>query len=163
MLCDLSEASALEQWKVVTDNVMGGLSTGAIGHASGNTALFSGAVSLENNGGFASMRYGGQLSSLVGFSGFKLSVEGDGKTYQFRAHTKSAERGHAFKHDFATTPGEDLEIDLPFADFILSAHGQLKPEAGKLDPADIHQLSFLIAGGQAGEFALKIRRIEAYR
>jgi NADH dehydrogenase [ubiquinone] 1 alpha subcomplex assembly factor 1 len=161
-LCDFSATGAVDEWNVVTDNVMGGLSEGSIASNSEGYVVFSGSVSLENNGGFASIRYIGKLESLTGCSGFRLSVQGDGKNYQFRAHTESAEKGHAYKHDFATASGEWLDIDLPLEKFILSKHGQLAPEAGKITPVDIHQISFLIAGGQAGEFALKVRHIKAY-
>ncbi len=162
-LCDFSSAEALDNWNIVNDSVMGGLSESALVSDSDGGVLFSGSVSLENNGGFASMRYADKLKGLVGYSGFRINVQGDGKTYQLRAHEESAERGKAFKHNFVTTAGEWLEIDLPFADFILSAHGRPMPEAGKIDSEQIHQISFLIAGCQPGDFALRIRRIEAYR
>jgi hypothetical protein len=42
-------------WRVVNDNVMGGVSTSRF-EATNGVALFRGDVSLENNGGFASVR-----------------------------------------------------------------------------------------------------------
>ncbi len=162
-LCAFDSADTIALWTVVTDNVMGGLSEGVFAADSEGTGLFSGSVSLENSGGFASVRSTSDLKECAGYTGLRVSLQGDGKSYQLRAHRKSDERGESFKHDFSTTNGEWMQIDLPFADFVLSAHGQLKPEAGKIDSAEIHQLSFLIAGGQAGEFSLKIRSIEAYR
>lgn len=44
-----------DDWTVVNDNVMGGISRGKLEFTE-NTALFSGKLSLENNGGFASIR-----------------------------------------------------------------------------------------------------------
>ena len=89
--------STTAEWTVITDNVMGGLSEGAVAHNADGFTVFSGSVSLENNGGFASMRYTGALPDLSECQGFKLLVQGDGKTYQLRAHSKSAERGHAVR------------------------------------------------------------------
>jgi hypothetical protein len=161
IVCDFSEQSATEQWEPITDRVMGGLSDSSIGIDERN-AVFSGVVSLENKGGFASIRTTNDLPDLTAFRGLRISVRGDGNSYQLRASSKSDEAGHAYKHDFAPTAGEWLEVELPFAEFVMSAHGRLIDDAPALDPRKIHQLSFLIAGGHSGEFALHIRRVEAY-
>ena len=44
-------------WTIVNDGVMGGLSSSEIIETEEKTLIFSGLVSLENNGGFASVRY----------------------------------------------------------------------------------------------------------
>ena len=44
-------------WLVVNDNVMGGVSESNIRFSENNTLIFQGRVSIENNGGFASFRY----------------------------------------------------------------------------------------------------------
>ncbi len=44
-----------DSWYAVNDGVMGGLSSGLLKETK-NSIVFSGAVSLENNGGFASIR-----------------------------------------------------------------------------------------------------------
>ena len=43
-------------WRVVDDGVMGGLSKGNFGVSSGGILTFRGTLSLENNGGFSSIR-----------------------------------------------------------------------------------------------------------
>ena len=42
-------------WQIVNDSVMGGLSTSQA-YEKDNSLIFTGNVSLENNGGFASIR-----------------------------------------------------------------------------------------------------------
>ena len=56
-LFDFSENSESNRWQVVNDGVMGGLSQATFKVGENGTALFTGRVSLENNGGFSSLRY----------------------------------------------------------------------------------------------------------
>jgi hypothetical protein len=45
------------QWIIVNDGVMGGISTSSIKLTNTQNGVFSGTVKLENNGGFASVRH----------------------------------------------------------------------------------------------------------
>jgi len=54
-LFDFMAATKVPGWQVVNDDVMGGVSASNFGVTNG-AAVFRGAVSLENNGGFASVR-----------------------------------------------------------------------------------------------------------
>ena len=56
MLYDFSSEGAVEEWISINDVVMGGISTGGLERTPEGTAVFSGNVSLERNGGFASVR-----------------------------------------------------------------------------------------------------------
>lgn len=47
---------AAQQWQAVNDGVMGGISDGRFRITADQTMEFSGTLSLENNGGFASVR-----------------------------------------------------------------------------------------------------------
>ena len=57
-------------WKVVNDDVMGGVSQGAT-QAAKNVMVFEGNISLENNGGFSSV----QMKGKWNLSTFKEHVE----------------------------------------------------------------------------------------
>tara|TARA_B110000196_G_scaffold262804_1_gene234824 strand:- start:34 stop:516 length:483 start_codon:yes stop_codon:yes gene_type:complete len=52
---DFTTATNSSAWQIVNDDVMGGVSTSRFQILT-NGAVFSGVVSLENNGGFASVR-----------------------------------------------------------------------------------------------------------
>ena len=56
LLMDFSDASVTRQWLSVNDNVMGGVSDGSFRFTDDKTLEFSGNLSLENRGGFASIR-----------------------------------------------------------------------------------------------------------
>jgi monofunctional biosynthetic peptidoglycan transglycosylase len=76
-----------EQWISVNDGVMGGVSQGQMRFTDQGTALFSGALSLENNGGFASVRTYPQQYDLEGYAGLAIRIKGDGRRYKLRIRT----------------------------------------------------------------------------
>jgi len=161
-ISDFSNPAEKEKWVIINDGVMGGLSQSSMEIADDSTALFSGSVSLKNNGGFASTRTSSEDLELEKYSGLRLRVKGDGKKYQLRLRTDDNFDGVAFKHEFITEPDEWMEIDFPFEKFIASFRGRELPEIGSPDPAKVKQIGFLISGKQEGEFSLKIDWIAAY-
>ena len=46
----------IKNWNIVNDDVMGGISRSSLSMNDENNLIFSGYLSLENNGGFASSR-----------------------------------------------------------------------------------------------------------
>ena len=56
----------LKNWNIVNDDVMGGISKSFLSINDENNLIFSGNVSLKNNGGFASTRMGLDSVSLDG-------------------------------------------------------------------------------------------------
>lgn len=146
----------------VDDVVMGGVSDSAMQLTPDGTALFAGNLSLENSGGFASVRTVLERRNYDGFAGFRLRVKGDGKRYSFRARNDDRFDGVVYKFDFETVPGEWMEIELPFAGFVPSFRGRTLADVPPLDSANIVQIGFLISNRQEGEFRLEVGRIEAY-
>jgi len=57
VLFDFTKESNIQNWSVVNDGVMGGLSKGNFSVNDKGDGFFTGHVSLENNGGFSSVRY----------------------------------------------------------------------------------------------------------
>ena len=83
---DFQTATNAAAWQVVNDDVMGGVSTSSFCLTNG-VALFRGKVSLENNGGFASVRSLPARHDLAGCDTFVVRVRGDGRSLQVhRAH-----------------------------------------------------------------------------
>jgi len=71
-------------WRVVNDGVMGGLSKGQIKVSKDGILTFSGNLSLENNGGFSSMRTEKLEMDLSQAEGLVTRVKGYGRTDQMR-------------------------------------------------------------------------------
>ena len=76
------EESGKLDWRIVDDGVMGGLSKGERDISKDGILRFFGTLSLENNGGFSSLRTGDVKLDLSGAEGVILRVKGDGRTYQ---------------------------------------------------------------------------------
>jgi hypothetical protein len=115
MLIDFTDADAQEilRWRVINDDVMGGLSQSRIELSPAATALFSGQLALENNGGFASIRRRADNYNLNGCTGVVLKVKGDGRTYQFRVKTDEQYDGIAYRTLFATDTHQWQILTLP--------------------------------------------------
>ena len=80
------------RWQAVNDGVMGGRSQGDSARTKDGTLLFSGEISLENNGGFSSIRTREQDLQLGDYDGLEVRVRGDGRTYKLSLRTKETSR-----------------------------------------------------------------------
>ncbi len=161
LVCDFKTTCL--NWLNVDDVVMGGVSDSAMQLTPDGTAAFAGNLSLENSGGFASVRAALERRNYDGFAGFRIRVKGDGKRYSFRARNDDRFDGIVYKFDFDTVPGEWQEIDLPFSGFVPSFRGRMLPDVPSLGSSNIAQIGLLISNKQAGAFRLEIAWIEAYR
>ena len=56
LLFDFTDLQAVNAWHAIDDRVMGGISQSRLKHEPASHAVFEGEVSLEQNGGFASVR-----------------------------------------------------------------------------------------------------------
>lgn len=163
VLFDFVDVSEAQRWLVVNDNVMGGVSKGEASPTEDSSLLFSGSISLENNGGFASIRSQPTDFDLGEFDGIRIRVKGDGRTYQFSLRRDRNLDGIAFRQEFESIENKWIEVELPFASFIPTFRGRTLTDVNPLDPADIRQLGFLIADKEAGPFKLIVDRIVAYK
>ncbi len=142
-------------WQIVNDGVMGGLSSSSI-QIKSEQGLFSGNVSLENNGGFASVRALLDRTNLKKVSKLLIRVKGDGKTYQFRVRTNKRFDGTAYQTFFKTEKDKWTNHVFSAEDFQATFRGMKVPQAPELKLEGIEQIGFLIAGKQQGSFSLII-------
>ena len=157
---DFSTASHAAGWQIVNDDVMGGVSNGEFRLAKG-VAVFSGHISLENKGGFASVRSPPSQQSVRGCNVFVIRICGDGRRYKFTARTEPEFDPPLYQHAFATTPGEWQESPLRFEHFVPTFRGRVLIDAPPLDPANVLSVGFLISDKQAGPFRLEIDWIKS--
>jgi NADH dehydrogenase [ubiquinone] 1 alpha subcomplex assembly factor 1 len=161
-IIDFADTGEKGRWETVNDVVMGGLSEGRMAVADG-AAIFTGVVSLENFGGFASVRSLPREFDLRGYDGLIVMVRGDGRRYRLRLKTDDDFEGFAYQATFFTVPGEWTEPCLSFDEFFPVFRGSLVDGAPALDPAGIRRVGFMIADRQEGPFRLEIRKVRAYR
>jgi len=144
-------------WLSINDGVMGGLSSGGMVQID-EGLRFTGELSLENNGGFSSVRSLVE-QDLSGATGVRLEVRGDGREYQFRIRLNNQFDGVAWRALFTT--GNDWQIvEIPLDEFIPVFRGRTVAEAGPVVAAEIQQVGFMLSDKNAGRFELDIRRIE---
>ncbi|MEW5755542.1 MAG: CIA30 family protein [Pseudomonadota bacterium] len=151
----------LSTWRPINDGVMGGLSDSQIIATGNGTALFTGSVSLERNGGFASIRTDLQCRDLSGYSGLYLRVRGDGHRYRLRLRCDHGFDGVAYQAGFTTQAMQWQAIQLPFENFKPSFRGRPVPSAPPLAVSRICQIGLLIADRQAGTFSLELASVVA--
>ena len=153
---DFSPESKAGDWFVVDDGVMGGRSQGNVGLSDEGHGIFQGTVSLENNGGFSSIRARMEGLETKGYSAFIIRLKGDGKNYQFRVRSQLNER-HSYQYEFPTT-GAWQEVTVPFDEMIPTFRG-MRLNLPNYPGEFLRECSFLISNKKNESFRLEIDRI----
>ena len=158
-LFDFESAVSVADWSAIDDTVMGGVSHSRLRHDPAGYAVFEGIVSLEHNGGFASIRSRPMDLGFPGAGSYMLDVRGDGKRFKLNLRTDDAFDGVNYQAMFAAPAGTWILLRLPLSDFRPTFRGRSVPGAPPLDPARVRQIGLMIADRQAGSFALAVRSI----
>jgi hypothetical protein len=140
---------------------MGGLSGSRFGYSGSGTALFTGTVSLENSGGFASVRSASSSHDLRKFSALTLRVKGDGKQYKINLKTDRNFDGVQYQAAFRTKRNEWMNVTIPFTTFTPVFRGNPVVPDSQLDRSCLCTFGFLISDKQEGPFRLEIESIGA--
>jgi monofunctional biosynthetic peptidoglycan transglycosylase len=158
----MEKAGSSAEWYVVNDGVVGGVSRSRVIITDRKTLRFSGVVSLENNGGFASIRHDAQVFDIGRGDGIRLRLKGDGKKYQLRVRTSNQFDGTAYKADFTTVKGAWQDLRIPWDQFQATYRGRIIRNAPALIGHRIRQIGFLIADHQEGPFELEVDGIGSF-
>ncbi len=152
-------AEAVLAWRAIDDRVMGGVSRSGLRHDPAGHAAFKGEVSLEQNGGFASVRSAPSPLGVSGALDCVIEARGDGKRYKLCLFVVDAFDALSYQAEFVPAAHAWDVISLPIAAFKASIRGRQVPDAPALDTARIRQVGLMISSRQAGPFALDIRSI----
>jgi hypothetical protein len=155
-LIDFDDATDVALWGAVDDVVMGGVSHSTFRQAQPGVASFSGNVSLENFGGFASVRTPPRDWDTAGATAFLLRVRGDGHAYKFTIRTGDGFDGIQYQARFTAPAGTWTDVRLPVQEFVATFRGRKVPFAPSLDPAKVRALGLMISDKQAGSFELLV-------
>lgn len=157
LMASVSFNMEARSWRSVNDGVMGGISSGGM-LQNGEELVFTGELSLENNGGFSSVRRLVE-QDLSGATRVRLEVRGDGREYQFRIRQSTGFDGVAWRAMF-TSRDDWQKVEIALDQFIPVFRGRTVAQAGPVVASDIQQIGFLLADKNAGPFRLEIRHIE---
>ena len=157
IIFDFNPKSDISNWVIVDDVVMGGKSSGSFGISPKGHGIFKGVISLENNGGFSSVRYSFKRVLVLDYTKVVLKIKGDGKKYQFRLKSNSQDY-YSYILTFSTT-GNWQEIEIPLKDMYPSFRGR-QIDRPNFSEAHIEEIAFLIANKKQENFELLIDKIE---
>ncbi|WP_396834452.1 CIA30 family protein [Mycobacterium sp. ITM-2016-00316] len=163
VLVDLDDAGEVATWTTVNDPVMGGMSTSKIAFGDGGL-VFSGNLSLENNGGFASARSPQDPDigrRATGAKSLRVHALGDGKTYLLKLGI--AGQPWSYAQRFPTEAAVPRVYELPIEGFEpVGMRLDPAPDAPQaLDPSLIDEVAVYILDKQQGPFAITIGAIDA--
>ncbi len=149
-------------WLIINDDVMGGRSSSkAIDQK--NSVLFSGNLSLENNGGFASYRSPWAKMNLAIHEGIEIRVKGDGRKYGFSLSSDRRWWRPNHKFNFSTTINEWTTIKMPLKEFDLLQVGEvIRKGSSEEEFEKVIRMGFILSDKQPGEFSLEIDWIRFY-
>ena len=155
VLFEFSKPEAAKQWSTVNDGVMGGVSDGRFKITDNKTMEFYGTLSLENNGGFASVRSRPTNVNLKAGDSVAVRVRGDGREYSMNLYVPRDTARYSFRQTFKTKKDEWIEVSLPVDKFSATWRGRVFQEQ-KLDPSKVNSVGFLLGDKKAGPFKLEV-------
>ncbi|MBD3292688.1 MAG: CIA30 family protein [Armatimonadia bacterium] len=161
LLFEFNEEDATGQWVTVNDTVMGGVSSSRA-VAKDGVLHFTGDLSLENNGGFCSVRSNTDGWTLPGFEGLKVRIKTGDRPFRLTVRTDRGFDGVMYRHDLPVTGDEWKTVQVRFADFKPTYHGRVLSDRPPIDPSKLRTVGFIIADGREGEFKLEVDSIHAW-
>jgi hypothetical protein len=149
------------KWRIVNDGVMGGLSSSKT-FIEEDKIIFSGNVSLENNGGFASLRSPVKDYNFEKYNGIEIKIKGDGKRYSISMKETTYFSGYFYTSTFETKKDEWITVKIPFNKFKLYYFGKETKSNKNIPLNDIKEISLLIGDKQGGNFRAEIEYLRLY-
>ena len=159
-LVDFAAPDAAQKWQAVNDGVMGGVSDGRFEITPDKTLEFCGTLSLENNGGFASVRTKPTALAIKAGDTIVVRVKGDGREYVLNIYTKSRRMAFSYRAPLPTTKDEWQDVEIPLADFIPTAFGTRVQGMGPVEPDQINGLGFMLSDKKPGKFRMQVEWVK---
>jgi len=157
VLFDFNVNINIDNWRVVDDNVMGGISSSKFFVDASGNGVFKGSVSLENNGGFCSVQHYPKPVSVKEKKVFSIRLKGDGKKYQFRVKSERSNY-YSYIYEFQTTTDWQT-IEIPITELYASFRGRTI-DIPNYDGASLEEIAFLVGNKKKEDFQLLIDKIE---
>lgn len=157
IIYDFNKNSSPRDWKIIDDGVMGGLSQGTFSIDTDGNGVFEGSISLDNNGGFSSVRYTFDKIKAYPQSMVSIRLKGDGKDYQFRIKDKN-NAYYSYITTFETT-GNWQTVNIKLSDLYPSFRGK-KLDLPNFKSDSFEEIVFLIGNKKNETFKLTLDKIE---
>ena len=162
-LFDFTGPETAKEWQSVNDNVMGGVSEGKFKISDKKTLEFFGTLSLENNGGFASIRTKAKKLGFEKGDTVITKVRGDGREFTLNLYLNKPLIAFSYRTTVQTKKGEWIEVKVPLDKFEATSFGQVVKDAGAVKPEEINAVGFMLGDKKAGPFKMEIESIKVER
>ena len=155
LLLGLAMANESFDWVVLNDTVMGGRSSASVEYV-GEKTRFQGVVSLENNGGFASIRTRSAIDLSL-HTTVEIELVGTETPVQFVVWTG---QGANLYYSTSIQPNSGLQR-VDFSDFVAKSYGR-KVSAPSLDMRNRQGMAIgvLIGDGFEGKFDITLKELD---
>lgn len=154
----------ISDWVLISDNIMGGVSRSKVEYTNRSVQL-SGVISLDNYGGFASLKTRFSKLDLSGYKGVRIRFRSTGQRFAFTLEDSQNWTRPNYKNEFyAQKDGTWETATILFQDFKETVIGE--PTGRKMDPAvlkSIVRMGIITTQKKAGPFSLEVDRIEFIR
>lgn len=151
-------------WQALHDQVMGGRSQGTAQPQEASNAecahvLFTGQISRDNGGGFASYRLRLPQGAVIGAAqAAVLTLRGDGGPFKLCLHRQSDWDGVQWQADFLA-PSRWTALALPLSAFDPRRRGRAMSERPLAPPDTLLQIGLMTVRPEPGPFWLEMARI----
>jgi hypothetical protein len=146
----LGNQANANDWRITNDGVMGGRSQGYI-TLNQDHGLFTGNISLDNNGGFSAM-FTPIQALKKNTKKVTVDIKGDGQIYQLRMIMYI--NGYRISYNKAVTTQKDIRQTMTYqlSDFVATFRGRNIPNAPELTPDKIREIGFLMTKKKSRTF-----------
>lgn len=157
------EGSKSSDWVLLSDNIMGGVTKSSLQYTS-NSALLTGTISLDNFGGFSSLKTKYKKMDLSGFEGVKIRFKSKGQKFAFTLEDSQIWFQPNFKKDFAPKKEETWEdAVLYFKDFKEYMVGEPTGKGFRIESLkNMVRLGIMTTEKKEGPFSLEVDYIEFF-
>ncbi len=153
---NFGKTSGVQNWQVITDNVMGGLSNAKI-QLTKKTLKLNGTQSLENNGGFVSLKSPFDRYDLSGYETLIIRYKNTGIQFGFTLETDQPFYKPYYKLKLPKQPKGFAEVEVDLTNFKQYQMGEpTGKNISKSLLSKIIRIGFITTEKTAGNFELEI-------
>jgi len=153
----------ISDWVLISDNIMGGVSRSRVEYTD-NSVQLSGVISLDNYGGFASLKTRFSKVDLSGYKGVRIRFRSTDQRFAFTLEDSQNWTRPNYKNEFrAQKDGTWETATIYFKDFKETVIGE--PTGRKMDPSvlkNVVRMGIITTQKKEGAFSLEIERMEFF-
>lgn len=163
LVFDFGEGKNFGFWTIINDGVMGGLSESQA-RLTEDAIIFSGEVSLKNNGGFVSLRSPVGVYDLSEFSFFEIRFKSDtDRKFELLIEKEIPFYLPKFRKKFGGKSEEWQTLKMPLKELEISRMGNTIADGVRSEELKgVQRIGFILADKKEGSFVLQIDYLKFY-